>query len=238
MVKILPGALVCAMLTTAAYAQRSTPVRLAGGKAMLSGSVTGKAYQDYLVRLGAGQSLAVRLKGRGATPYFNVNPPSSDTSLYNGSILGEKMPARQVPAAGAYIVRVYQMGAAASERKQTRFTLEVTVTGKALTPLPASADATLRGTYHAKASVACTNELQPQRKTCDAYVIRYGGGSATVEFRLGGMRRRVLIVKGKPTAHDSPEAFTYEQEGDNTILRFGDALSESYTVPEALVAGG
>ncbi|MBN1460553.1 MAG: hypothetical protein JXA57_13550 [Armatimonadetes bacterium] len=171
--------------------------------------------------------------------YFNFNPPASDLSMYNGSIYGDDMAARMVPSSGEYLVRVYQMGAAADENRKGSFTLTVRVTGTALTPLPASVDATLPGTpYHARGSIPCSIALEQTRTSCDAYVIRYGEGNATVEFRAGKLIRRVLFLKGKPVASDAAETMSSSREGDMTTVRFGEDPSESYRVPEALIYGG
>ncbi len=75
-------------------------------------------------------------------------------------------------------------------------------------------------------------------KSCEASVVRYGDGSATVELRIREVKRRILFVKGKPTASDSSEAFTFSRKGDVVTVRFGDEPTESYMIPDALVYGG
>ena len=130
-------------------------------------------------------------------------------------------------------------GAAADENKKNSFTISVTVQGTALKPIPSSKDAKLKGTpFHARSIVDCTVSNDKKRASCDAYIIRYGGGSATVEFRAGRLVRRVLFVKGIPKAHDSQESFTYSRSGEDTTIKFGDDPSEKYLVPDALIFGG
>ena len=231
------AALVC---VTGALAQRSQRVSIEGrGTTSVSGAVRGRQYADYRVPVGAGQAIKVTLRSASKSVYFNVNPPRSDVSLYVGSIAGSRMPWRVIPSAGEYVVRVYQMGAAQTSGRVNAFRLAIGVRGTALRPLRSRVDARLPGTpYHARGPVRCSLELTRNRSTCDAYVIRYGGGSATVEFRAGPIVRRVLFVRGKPKASDSAESFTYAREGDDTTVRFGDGPSEEYTVPDALVYGG
>jgi len=222
-----------------AAAQSSKLVSLPSGKsAKVQGSVVGKEYRDFRVKVAAGQSLTVSMKSSRSSAYFNVNPPKSDASMFIGNMQGNSMN-RQIPSAGEYIIRVYLMGAAASEGKTASFTLDIKASGKALKPLPASVDAKLKGTpYHASGPTPCKISLEPNRKECEAFVIRYGNGTATVEFRAGKMVRRVLFVNGTPKAHDSFEKFTFKKVGEVTTIRLGDDPSEEYTVQDALVFGG
>lgn len=241
MIKTRTGILSFALLVAAhlVSAQSVEDVRLNMGRtAKVAGSIKGNQYRDYRVQLGAGQTVAIRLGG-GSQAYFNLNQPSSNLALYNGSMDGSNMPARLIPSAGKYVVRVYQMGAAADEGRTSRYALDISVRGKALKPLSGATDAKVEGTsYHAKADVPCRLELDKKRTTCRAFVTRYEGGSATVELRASTNVRRVLFMKGKPAAHDSMEAFTYSRSGDSTVVRFGDGPSEEYTIPDALVDGG
>lgn len=233
----------CAALLVGSLAigQLAKPLKMTkSGNATVSGTVKGSSYVDYRLFLGAGQSLSASLKNSASSVDFNVLPPkSSNAAMFNGSMSGNSMSARMVPVAGTYTVRIYQMGDAADSKKVGKFTLSVSAKGTKLKPLPASADAKLKGTpFHASAMVKCKSYLDKSLTQCQASVIRYGGGSATVEFRLGkGLVRRVLFVKGVPKAHDSMETFSHSRSGDDTTIRFGDA-SEEYTVPDALLFGG
>jgi hypothetical protein len=66
--------------------------------------------------------------------------------MYVGSMDGNRLASRMVPADGDYIIRVYQMGNAADSNRTNSFTLKVRVSGSAYAALPRSEDATLRGT--------------------------------------------------------------------------------------------
>lgn len=231
-----------ALLTTLnSFAQRSESVKVPSGKlVVVRGAVTGNTYYDYKIQLGAGQSLAVTLQAKNRSVNFNVLPPkSSGEAMFIGSMTGSKMPPRMVPIEGTYLVRIYQMGAAADENKTNNYSITLSVKGNSLKPLSSSVDAKLKGTpFHAKGSVACTSELDPKRTSCDAYVIRRGNGSATVELRAGKSIRRVLFVKGVPKASDSSELLKFSKTGDITTVQFGDQTSESYQIPDGLVFGG
>jgi hypothetical protein len=210
------------------------------GLKKVTGAIKGKAYSDYLVQVGAGQSASVVLSSKSSSVYFNLLPPGSKgEGLYNGSTNGNRMAPRILPMAGRYIIRVYQMGAAASEGKTNQFSFTVSVKGIALKPLSSASDAKLKGTpFHARSEVSASFFYDKERSRAEAYVIRYGNGSATVEFRAGTMVRRVLFLRGVPKASDSQEAFTYSKAGDNTTIRFGDDPTEQFIVPDALIFGG
>lgn len=237
--RLLIGLLTLSLASTvlAQTSKRVTPK--VGSNVTVSGTVKGSNYVDYLVRVGAGQSVTVTLTSRSTSVNFNFNPPKSNLAMFNGSMGSNKMEARPVPSDGDYIIRVYQMGAAKSEGRTNSFSLRVKVDGRALKPLPASTDAKLRGTlFHARATVPCMVSMDNSITSCEAFVIRRGSNNATVEFRAGRLVRRVLFVKGLPYAHDSSEEFTYSQNGDMFTVRFGSDPSESYTVPEAFLFGG
>lgn len=222
-----------------ATSQQSSLVKLKGGAATVTGSVTGKTYVDYRVLVGAGQKVSISLASRSSSVNFNFNPPKADVSMFIGPNGSNKLVDRMVPIEGEHIIRVYQMGAAASENKKNSYTVKVRVTGRSLKPLAGTVDAKFPGTpYHARGPVECKISLDPKRTSCDGYVIRRSHGSATVEFRFGTSIRRVLFLNGKPVAHDSPFAFSSSRKGDETTLSFGDGPDEVFTVPDAFVFGG
>lgn len=231
------------LLVTPALAQQTVRVPLGpDGVAKIDNSIRGSQYIDYTVAVGAGQTVAVTLRGKNASapmPYFNFNPPGSDVSMFVGSSDGNKMQPRMVPSKGKYIIRIYQMGAAKSENKSTSFTLGVRVTGTALKSLPASQDAKLQGSnFHASGPIPCRISSDRSVREATAYVTRYGNGSGTIEVRAGETTRRILFVHGKPVAHDSAESFTYSKKGDDTVVKFGDGPSESYTISDMFINGG
>jgi hypothetical protein len=210
--------------------------------AALKSRLKGNADVDYLVRAGAGQTITVSLKRSNPSNYFNVLPPGSkDVAMYVGQT-GEDF-IGVLPADGDYTIRVYLVRAAARRNEASDYTLTVTVTGKPLPPLPASKDATIPGTsFHASARIPCVpyiekfREKKPQE--CEAFVIRRGfDGTATVEIPQGNdIMRRILFVKGKPVASDSPFPVSFSREGDLTIVTFD--TDERYEIPDALLFGG
>lgn len=222
-------------LGTGLQAQQTQLVQLdRQGIAKIQGKVRGSNYIDYHVAMGAGQTIALTLRSDNESVFFNFNPPKSDVTMFNGSELENKMQPRMVPAAGKYIVRVYQMGAAKSEGQLGHFTLGVHVTGTALKPLAGAKFG--NGKFHAKGVVVCSVQGESLTR-CEALVTRYGNGTAMVELRAGRTTRRVLFLRGVPKACDSREAFTYTRKGDDTIVRFGDDPSEKYSIPDVLLQG-
>ncbi len=213
-----------------------------GATAVIKGRVKGYADVDYLVPAGAGQTITVSLKRSNLSNYFNVLPPGSkDVAMYAGQT-GKDFKGL-LPADGDYTIRVYLVRAAARRNESSNYTLTISVTGKALVPVPASQDAVLPGTpYHASTKITCVpyiekfREKKPQE--CDAFVIRRGfDGSATVEIpQADSVMRRILFVKGKPVASDSPYPVVFTRKVDLTIVTFD--TDERYEIPDALVFGG
>jgi hypothetical protein len=135
------------------------------------------------------------------------------------------------------------MRAAARRNESSDYTLTISVSDKALAPVPASKDAVIPGTpFHASAKIACVpyievfREKKPQE--CEAFVIRRGfDGTATVEIpQADSVTRRILFVKGKPVASDSPSPVSFSRKDDLTIVTFD--TDERYEIPDALVFGG
>jgi hypothetical protein len=115
--------------TATALAEMGIPqkhIQFAKGQssAAVSGKIRGNKTIDYQVRASAGQSLSVAFKANRATAYFNILPPGGGEALFVGSSLGNHFTGN-LPSDGIYTLRVYQMGAAKSEGKETRFTLKV-----------------------------------------------------------------------------------------------------------------
>jgi hypothetical protein len=234
-----------AFTTAAEAAIRQERVQFAKGatSAVIKGRLKGDSDVDYLVRAGAGQTLAVTLKGANASNYFNVLPPGSgDVAMFVGSSSGNSFTG-VLPADGDYAVRVYLMRSAARRNEAGDYTLTVAVTGVPLAPTPASKDALLPGTpFHASGKIACLPYIEQFRgkkpQQCEAFVIRRGfDGTGTVEIpQENSVPRRILFLKGKPVASDSPDPLTFTRQGDVTTVKLG--ADEWYAIPDALVTGG
>lgn len=232
-------------LCSLAYCQKTSSINVpAGSSKVVQSSIRGNDYLDYKVNIRAGQSLSVSLRSQSTSVYFNVLSPKNPgatfvPAMFIGSMGYDHFSNRMVPMDGQHTIRVYQMGAAADEKKTNKFSLTVRVNGKAILPINNPSDAKIPGTpFHARTTAPCKISLEASRKTCEAFVLRRTGGAATVEFRYGSMVRRVLIVGGKPVAHDSPFTMTYERQNDTLILRFGDGPDEEFTISDSLVNGG
>jgi hypothetical protein len=148
-----------------------------------------------------------------------------------------------LPTDGDYTIRVYLVRAAARRNESSKYTLTVGVTGKALEPTPASKDAVIPGTpFHASTKIACVPYIEKYRdkkqKECEAFVIRRGfDGTATVEIpQENSVPRRILFVKGKPVASDSPYPVVVFRKDDTTIVTFD--TDERYEIFDALIFGG
>jgi hypothetical protein len=224
---------------------RQERVQFAKGatSAVVKGRLKGDSDVDYLVHAGAGQTLAVTLKGANASNYFNVLPPGSkDVAMFVGSTSGSSFTG-VLPADGDYTIRVYLVRAAARRNETSDYTLTVAATGAALAPTPAAKDALLPGTpYHASTPITCLPYIEQFRdkksRQCEAFVIRRGfDGTATVEIpQENSVPRRILFVKGKPVASDSSDPLTFTRQGDVTTVRLGE--TERYEIPDMLLTGG
>jgi hypothetical protein len=232
-----------ALLTTGAHAVdgiRKEPVRFEKGasQAAIKARIQGDETVDYVLRAGAGQTLAVALKKTNPQNYFNVLPPGTqEVAMFVGDS-GADFKA-VLPTDGDYTVRVYLMRPAARRNESSDYTLTVSVTGHALAPIAASKDALIPGTsFHASAKVKCVPFLETKPQECDAFVVRRGfDGTATVEIpQAASGRRRILFVKGQPVASDSTDPLTFTRQGDVTTVKLG--ADERYEIPEALVTGG
>lgn len=236
---------VCLALAATSVCVQAAPggkqeqVMFAAGKSskVVSGSVQGKNTLDFLVTAKAGQLLSVSQKA-GSKAYFNLNSPSTDLAMFNGSVSGGDLKNRQLPNEGTYAVRVYLMGGAADNNEKVPVQLNIAVTGKPLAPLSDKMDAKVGKTpYHATASVPCKYYLDPKLTSCDGGVIRRGeDGTATMVMKMKGFTRSILFVKGKPVASDSAEEMKSAKKGDLTTITFGDN-SEVYEIRDVFVFG-
>ena len=151
---------------------------------------------------------------------------------------GERVFDSVLPADGSYTLRVFLMRAAARRNESSQYTISIAVIGKPLAPVPAAKDALIPGTsFHARAMVRCEPAYTNLRE-CEALVVRRSlDGTATVELRWDKrQKRRILFVKGTPTAADALQPFTFTRNARGYVVIFGE--SERFDVPEPLVFGG
>ncbi|MBB3953008.1 hypothetical protein [Aureimonas jatrophae] len=128
MKRILGLIAVLAALSTSfpALAQSQERMRFQAGNdnAHAESAVRGDQYRDYVLSARGGQRIYVSLSTKG-TAYFNILPPGSDgEAIYNSSQSGNDGGVT-LPTSGDYRVRVYLMGADASENKRVSYTLSV-----------------------------------------------------------------------------------------------------------------
>ena len=217
-----------------------TDVSFAKGRSSvtLKGKITGYHYVDYRMRAGAGQQLKVSMEATNLANYFNVLPPESDNAAMFIAGAGNRAFAGTLPDDGVYTVRVYLMRSAARRKESSDYSLSIAITGKPLAAVSAKIDALVPGTrYHAKTTVKCEPQYTKTRE-CEALVVRRGfDGTATVELRWDGSgKRRILFLKGKPTAADVPQPMTFTRNERGWVVVFGG--DERFEVPEPLVMGG
>lgn len=121
-------AIVGAGVAAPAAAQAVSQITFAKGNdnASVKGTIKGKAYRDYKLRVGTGQNLGVSLTG-GSSVNFNILPPgSSGEAVFNSSVSGTTATGIRT-VKGEYTIRVYLMGAAETSGKAYPFQLSVSV---------------------------------------------------------------------------------------------------------------
>jgi hypothetical protein len=202
----------------------------------VDGSITGQDYADYVVSGTAGQVLSVTLSSENASVNFNVLPPGDIEALFIGSIYGPEFAGR-LPVDGDYTIRVYQMGAAASDGQSNGFSLDV---GMDAVTLPEQEDAVVVGTdYNATGTLTCSFEASPDWPACDFGVQRQDGGAASVFVTTpsGFVRQLDFDGAGAVTAPGSDAGLEVTVEGDETVVNLNSG-EEVYRVPDAVISGG
>ncbi|WP_170789583.1 hypothetical protein [Ruegeria lacuscaerulensis] len=120
-------------LTFPVSAQSVAEVKFQPGNygTMVSGTITGNEYFDYLLGAQAGQEMFAELNvsdtnGNGVI-YFNILPPGSEgEAIYIGSIDGNT--ARiDLPQNGNYTIRVYLMGNDRDTGKTVGYNLDLSI---------------------------------------------------------------------------------------------------------------
>jgi hypothetical protein len=90
--------------------------------------------------------------------------------------------------------------------------------------------------FDATGTVECATTAGAAMGSCPFGVVRDGPGNAGVWIALGGGSERALLFEGGvPVSADSPEALSFDKDGDIFTVRVG---AETYRFPEALVNGG
>ena len=118
---------------TSGLAQERSTVSFAPGNfgTMVSGTITGEEYHDYVLGARAGQEMFVELtvdgSNGGGVAFFNILPPGSDNvAIYNSSVDGASTTVT-LPESGDYVIRVYLLGADADEGKTTGFNIDLSI---------------------------------------------------------------------------------------------------------------
>ena len=131
--RLLPALATALCLAAPALAQDRIPVQFAPGNfgTMVSGTIIGDEYVDYMLGARAGQEMFVELSvidsnGSG-TIYFNILPPgSTGEAIYIGANEGNSTTVA-LPANGDYAIRVYHMGNDRDTGKTTGFTIDLSI---------------------------------------------------------------------------------------------------------------
>ena len=128
------AALLALGLSLPASAQMSSPIHFAKGAdhAVLSGTIAGHEYHDYVLRARAGQTMDVKLTVTGTngdgSAFFNILPPGSDgVAIFNGSTSADGSGRVKLPADGEYRVRVYLMGNDKDAGKTVGYSVRVSI---------------------------------------------------------------------------------------------------------------
>jgi hypothetical protein len=225
-------------MAQAAIESQRVVFRAGADSSLVKGQLKGDQTVDYILRAGAGQTLAVELKGSNLQNYFNVLAAGTDNALFIGSSAGNSFRGL-LPSDGDVRVRVYLMRPAARRYESSSYSLRMGIDGVPLAPIPASRDALIPGTpYHASAEVPCISGSSGKAASCKASVIRRANNSATVVVtNPEGQKRQFLFVNGKAVASDQPEKLMVQKRGELSLLSLGENF-ERYEIVDALVVGG
>ncbi len=121
-------ALAGGVIAAPVVAQSVSRITFAKGNdnASVKGTIKGRAYRDYKLGVGDGQTKAVSLTGSSSVN-FNILPPgSTGEAIYNSSVEGNDATGIKT-VKGDYTIRVYLMGAAETSGKSYPYQLSVTV---------------------------------------------------------------------------------------------------------------
>lgn len=128
------AALALSLVAFEALAQMKETVQFDAGNygTMISGTITGDEYYDYILGAGAGQEMFAELdvtetNGDG-TIYFNILPPGSDgEAIFIGSMAADPFARITLPENGDYTIRVYLMGNDEGTGKTVNYNLDLSI---------------------------------------------------------------------------------------------------------------
>ncbi len=96
-----------------------------GTSKAVTGAIKGYDAKRYVIRVRAGQRLAVALKTSNASNYFNIFAPGAEAAMEGGA--NQTRFATTVPSSGDYVIDVYLMRNAARRNESAKYTLTVGV---------------------------------------------------------------------------------------------------------------
>lgn len=206
--------------------------------ARVAGKITGHQGIDYILRAGAGQAANISLAAKSPSVAFNlIAPGQKDVAFFIGAMEGNHYEG-QLPASGAYTVRVYLTKAAALRNETHAFTLEMVIAAaaapaqKAKVP-PATAQ-------KASGTLPCAADRGQPMGHCAFVISRRPDHTADLVItRLDGRSRLIFFDHGKPVATDVSQAegdkkLSVTREADLNLIRVGD---ERYEIPDAAITG-
>lgn len=94
----------------------------------IHGMLSGYRMVDYVVTVGAGQTLSVSLRSDTGVTSFNVTAPGAQRALFVGASSGSNF-RRRLSSGGAYTIRVFQMRQGARRQTETAYTLAIGLEG-------------------------------------------------------------------------------------------------------------
>lgn len=102
----------------------SCRVTVVNGKAAIRGVVTGYGAAEYVFAAEAGDPIAVELKTKAPSTYFNLMAPGSNEAAFIGSTSGMRY-SGVAPVSGDYTAQVSMMRNEARRGKKARYTLTI-----------------------------------------------------------------------------------------------------------------
>jgi hypothetical protein len=223
----------------AAQLQRRVELPRGSNSIVITGTVRGRQYVDYLVNVRAGERLSVSLTSNHRSAYFNLIAPGPGNAYYVGS--SSSPPNRfdgVSPQQGLQRIRVYLYRASGRRLEIANFQLYVSVGGRPgwnNPVLPGPAYPNPGQNYRPGGPIECRLPGMPYGQ-CTASVQHLGPGSAYVRIRLpNGIVRTVTYANGQAIGIDSGPpggSFIAQKRQYDTIVEVG---GEVYFIPDAML---